>query len=207
MESSRRPLGLTKPSVDKIMAIEAEGISPSRLQLLSPIPGVWFPITLGFRALPNSRREKSSSLQVDKECLLPMESHLLSKRDIGIDTTVVLLKHLAGSRSNYSPDGIFTILGRAPMLEPVSETALRESSGLQIVRRIPIPLLTLLKGTQVAMRLFLLGLRPVRYCLRVSMLKAREGLHLLVDLVRGHNPVGQIIALEAVPTSAKLPLL
>ncbi|ACN89684.1 internal protein [Murine hepatitis virus] len=207
MESSRRPLGLTKPSVDQIIKIEAEGISQSRLQLLNPTPGVWFPITPGFLALPSSKRERSFSLQKDKECLLPMESPLQSKRDIGIDTTAVLLKHLMGSRSNYCPDGIFTILAQGPMLEPVMETALKVSSGLQTAKRTPIPALILSKGTQAVMRLFLLGLRPARYCLRAFMLKALEGLHLLADLVRGHNPVGQIIALEAVPTSASLPLL
>nr|AWB14615.1 interior protein [Murine hepatitis virus] len=136
-----------------------------------------------------------------------MESQLLSKRDIGTDITDVPLKHLMGSRSNYSPDGIFTILAQGPMLEPVMETALKESSGLQTAKRISTPALILLKGTQVVMRLFLLGLRPARYCLRAFMLKAQEGLHLLADLVRGHNPVGQIIALEAVPTHASLPLL
>nr|P18452.1 RecName: Full=Protein I; AltName: Full=Accessory protein N2; AltName: Full=N internal ORF protein; Short=IORF; AltName: Full=Protein in nucleocapsid ORF [Murine hepatitis virus strain 1]AAA46440.1 hepatitis virus nucleocapsid (N-MHV1) ORF 2 [Murine hepatitis virus]ABS87270.1 internal ORF of nucleocapsid protein [Murine hepatitis virus] len=207
MESSRRPLGLTKPSVDQIIKIEAEGISQSRLQLLNPIPGVWFPITLGFRALPNFRREKSFSLHKDRECLLPTESQLQSKRDIGIDTTDGLLKHLMASRSSYCPDGIFTILEQGPMLAQSMATISTELSGSQANRPTLRPLPILLKGTQVAMRLFLLGLRPVRYCLKVFMLKAQEGLHLLVDLVRGHNPVGQIIALEAAPTSASLPLL
>nr|BAJ04702.1 protein I [Murine hepatitis virus] len=136
-----------------------------------------------------------------------MESQLLSKRDIGIDTTDVLLKHLMASRSSYCPDGIFTILEQGPMLAQSMATISKELSGSQAIRPTLRPLPILLKGTQVVMRLFLLGLRPVRLFLKASMLKALEGLHLLVDLARGHNPVGQIIALEAVPTSDSLPLL
>nr|AAC16423.1 unknown [Murine hepatitis virus strain 2] len=165
MASSRRPLGLTKPSVE----IEAEGTIPSRLQLLSPMPGVWFPITLGFRASPSFKRERSSSLHKDRECLLPVESPLQSKRDIGIDTTDVLLKHLMASTSSYCPDGIFTILEQGPMLAQSMATISKELSGSQANRPTLRPLPMLLKGTQAVMRLFLLSLRPARYCLKAFM--------------------------------------
>nr|QRK03927.1 N2 protein [Human coronavirus OC43] len=207
MASSSGPISPTSLEIFKPGVKE---LNPSKLLLLSNHQeGMLYPTTLGSRELPNSRREKSFSLHKDKECLLPMESQLHSKRDIGTDTTDVPLKHLMASRSSYCPDGIFTIWEPDRMLKTSMAPILTESTGSLATRLMSIPRLTLSIGTQVAMRLFRLGFRLARYSLRVTILKAQEGLLLIPDLLRAHpaEPLVQDRVVEPILAIEPLPLV
>nr|AGT51685.1 protein I [Human coronavirus OC43] len=187
-----------------------EELNPSKLLLLSNHQeGMLYPITLGSLELLSFKRERSLSLQKDKVCLLHQESQLLKLRGTGTDTTDVLLKQPMATSVNCCHDGIFTIWEQDRMLKTSTAPILTESSGSLATRLMSIPRLTLSIGTQVAMRLFRLGFRLVRYSLRVTILKAQEGLLLIPDLLRAHpaEPLVQDRVVEPILAIEPLPLV
>nr|AGT51675.1 protein I [Human coronavirus OC43] len=187
-----------------------EELNPSKLLLLSNHQeGMLYPTTLGSLELLSFKRERSLSLQKDKVCLLHQESQLLKLRDTGTDTTDVLLKQPMAISVNCCHDGIFTIWEQDRMLKTSTAPILTESSGSLATRLMSIPRLTLSIGTQVAMRLFRLGFRLVRYSLRVTILKAQEGLLLIPDLLRAHpaEPLVQDRVVEPILAIEPLPLV
>nr|AGT51745.1 protein I [Human coronavirus OC43] len=187
-----------------------EELNPSKLLLLSNHQeGMLYPTTLGSLELLSFKRERSLSLQKDKVCLLHQESQLLKLRGTGTDTTDVLLKQPMATSVNCCHDGIFTIWEQDRMLKTSTAPILTESSGSLATRLMSIPRLTLSIGTQVAMRLFRLGFRLVRYSLRVTILKAQEGLLLIPDLLRAHpaEPLVQDRVVEPILVIEPLPLV
>nr|AGT51417.1 protein I [Human coronavirus OC43] len=187
-----------------------EELNPSKLLLLSNHQeGMLYPTTLGSLELLSFKRERSLSLQKDKVCLLHQESQLLKLRGTGTDTTDVLLKQPMATSVNCCHDGIFTIWEQDRMLKTSTAPILTESSGSLATRLMSIPRLTLSIGTQVAMRLFRLGFRLVRYSLRVTILKAQEGLLLIPDLLRAHpaEPLVQDRVVEPILAIEPLPLV
>nr|AGT51735.1 protein I [Human coronavirus OC43] len=187
-----------------------EELNPSKLLLLSNHQeGMLYPTTLGSLELLNFKRERSLSLQKDKVCLLHQESQLLKLRGTGTDTIDVLLKQPMATSANCCHDGIFTIWEQDRMLKTSTAPILTESSGSLATRLMSIPRLTLSIGTQVAMRLFRLGFRLVRYSLRVTILKAQEGLLLIPDLLRAHpaEPLVQDRVVEPILAIEPLPLV
>nr|AGT51456.1 protein I [Human coronavirus OC43]AGT51536.1 protein I [Human coronavirus OC43]AGT51595.1 protein I [Human coronavirus OC43]AGT51615.1 protein I [Human coronavirus OC43] len=187
-----------------------EELNPSKLLLLSNHQeGMLYPTTLGSLELLSFKRERSLSLQKDKVCLLHQESQLLKLRGTGTDTIDVLLKQPMATSANCCHDGIFTIWEQDRMLKTSTAPILTESSGSLATRLMSIPRLTLSIGTQVAMRLFRLGFRLVRYSLRVTILKAQEGLLLIPDLLRAHpaEPLVQDRVVEPILAIEPLPLV
>nr|AGT51427.1 protein I [Human coronavirus OC43]AGT51466.1 protein I [Human coronavirus OC43]AGT51476.1 protein I [Human coronavirus OC43]AGT51546.1 protein I [Human coronavirus OC43] len=187
-----------------------EELNPSKLLLLSNHQeGMLYPTTLGSLELLSFKRERSLSLQKDKVCLLHQESQLLKLRGTGTDTIDVLLKQPMATSVNCFHDGIFTIWEQDRMLKTSTAPILTESSGSLATRLMSIPRLTLSIGTQVAMRLFRLGFRLVRYSLRVTILKAQEGLLLIPDLLRAHpaEPLVQDRVVEPILAIEPLPLV
>nr|AGT51556.1 protein I [Human coronavirus OC43]AGT51665.1 protein I [Human coronavirus OC43]AGT51715.1 protein I [Human coronavirus OC43]AGT51785.1 protein I [Human coronavirus OC43] len=187
-----------------------EELNPSKLLLLSNHQeGMLYPTTLGSLELLSFKRERSLSLQKDKVCLLHQESQLLKLRGTGTDTIDVLLKQPMATSVNCCHDGIFTIWEQDRMLKTSTAPILTESSGSLATRLMSIPRLTLSIGTQVAMRLFRLGFRLVRYSLRVTILKAQEGLLLIPDLLRAHpaEPLVQDRVVEPILAIEPLPLV
>nr|AAR01020.1 N2 protein [Human coronavirus OC43] len=110
---------------------------------------------------------------------------------------------------NCCHDGIFTIWEQDRMLKTSTAPILTESTGSLATRLMSIPRLTLSIGTQVAMRLFRLGFRLARYSLRVTILKAQEGLLLIPDLLRAHpaEPLVQDRVVEPILAIEPLPLV
>nr|ARC95208.1 N2 protein [Porcine hemagglutinating encephalomyelitis virus] len=185
-----------------------EEFNPSKLLLLSNHQeGLLYPTILGSLELLSFKRERSLNLQRDKVCLLHQESQLLKLRGTGIDTTDVLLKQPMAISVNCCHDGTFTTWEQDLMPKTNTAPTLTESSGSLVTRLILIPRLTLSIGIQVAMRLFRLGFRLARYSLKVTILKAQEGLLLIPDLLRAHplEPLVQdrvvepILAIEPPP--------
>lgn len=118
---------------------------------------------------------------------------LLNQKDIGINTTGVLLKQLMVNKSSCYQDGISTIsvpvhMPVHPMVKPM-----KVSSGSLVTK------LTLLfppmfrQGILLFKKLSLLGFRLVRFCLKAIMLKAQEGLLLIAGQVHVLNHVDPII--------------
>nr|AOL02458.1 protein I [Human coronavirus OC43] len=207
MASSSGPISPTnlemfKPGVEEL--------NPSKLLLLSNHQeGMLYPTILGSLELLSFKRERSLSLQKDKVCLLHQESQLLKLRGTGTDTTDVLLKQPMATSVNCCHDGIFTIWEQDRMLKTSTAPILTESTGSLATRLMSIPRLTLSIGTQVAMRLFRLGFRLARYSLRVTILKAQEGLLLIPDLLRAHpaEPLVQDRVVEPILAIEPLPLV
>nr|UGN73929.1 I protein [Equine coronavirus]UOI88125.1 I protein [Equine coronavirus] len=206
MESLNGP---TSPTSLQIFKPEVEELNPSKLLLLNQQEGMLFPTTLGSLELLSFKRERSFNLPTDKVCLLHQESQLLKLRGIGIDTTDVLLKQPMAINANCCHAGIFTTWEQARMLKPSMAPTLMESSGSLTSRLMLIPQLTLSIGTQAVMRLFRLGFRLVRYSLKVTILKAREGLFLIPDLLPAHpvEPLVQDQEVEPIPALEHLPLV
>nr|WCJ83068.1 N2 protein [Porcine hemagglutinating encephalomyelitis virus] len=184
-----------------------EEFNPSKLLLLSNHQEeLLYPTILGSLELLSFKRERSLNLQRDKVCLLHQESQLLKLRGTGTDTTDVLLKQPMAISVNCFHDGTFTTLEQDRMLKTSTAPTLTESSGSLVTRLILIPRLTLSIGIQVAMRLFRLGFRLARYSLKVTILKAQEGLLLIPDLLRVH-PIEPLVQDRVVePTLAIEPL-
>nr|AGT51407.1 protein I [Human coronavirus OC43] len=202
--------GPISPTSLEMFKPEVEELNPSKLLLLSNHQeGMLYPTTLGSLELLSFKREKSLSLQKDKVCLLHQESQLLKLRGTGTDTIDVLLKQPMATSVNCCHDGIFTIWEQDRMLKTSTAPILTESSGSLATRLMSIPRLTLSIGTQVAMRLFRLGFRLVRYSLRVTILKAQEGLLLIPDLLRAHpaEPLVQDRVVEPILAIEPLPLV
>nr|AGT51436.1 protein I [Human coronavirus OC43]AGT51566.1 protein I [Human coronavirus OC43] len=202
--------GPISPTSLEMFKPEVEELNPSKLLLLSNHQeGMLYPTTLGSLELLSFKRERSLSLQKDKVCLLHQESQLLKLRGTGTDTIDVLLKQPMATSVNCCHDGIFTIWEQDRMLKTSTAPILTESSGSLATRLMSIPRLTLSIGTQVAMRLFRLGFRLVRYSLRVTILKAQEGLLLIPDLLRAHpaEPLVQDRVVEPILAIEPLPLV
>ncbi|ACT11002.1 internal protein [Bovine coronavirus E-AH187-TC] len=187
-----------------------EELNPSKLLLLSNHQeGMLYPTILGSLELLSFKRERSLNLQRDKVCLLHQESQLLKLRGTGTDTTDVPLKQPMATSVNCCHDGIFTILEQDRMPKTSMAPTLTESTGSLVTRLMSIPRLTFSIGTQVAMRLFRLGFRLARYSLRVTILKAQEGLLLIPDLLHAHpvEPLVQDRAVEPILAIEPLPLV
>nr|WAK98271.1 N2 protein [Human coronavirus OC43] len=207
MASSSGPIS---PTSLEIFKPGVEELNPSKLLLLSNHQeGMLYPTILGSLELLSFKRERSLSLQKDKVCLLHQESQLLKLRGTGTDTTDVLLKQPMATNVNCCHDGIFTIWEPDRMLKTSMAPILTESTGSLATRLMSIPRLTLSIGTQVAMRLFRLGFRLARYSLRVTILKAQEGLLLIPDLLRAHpaEPLVQDRVVEPILAIEPLPLV
>nr|WBG67178.1 N2 protein [Human coronavirus OC43]WBG67188.1 N2 protein [Human coronavirus OC43] len=207
MASSSGPIS---PTSLEIFKPGVEELNPSKLLLLSNHQeGMLYPTILGSLELLSFKRERSLSLQKDKVCLLHQESQLLKLRGTGTDTTDVLLKQPTATSVNRCHDGIFTIWEPDRMLKTSMAPILTESTGSLATRLMSIPRLTLSIGTQVAMRLFRLGFRLARYSLRVTILKAQEGLLLIPDLLRAHpaEPLVQDRVVEPILAIEPLPLV
>nr|WAK98291.1 N2 protein [Human coronavirus OC43]WAK98301.1 N2 protein [Human coronavirus OC43] len=207
MASSSGPIS---PTSLEIFKPGVEELNPSKLLLLSNHQeGMLYPTILGSLELLSFKRERSLSLQKDKVCLLHQESQLLKLRGTGTDTTDVLLKQPMATSVNCCHDGIFTIWEPDRMLKTNMAPILTESTGSLATRLMSIPRLTLSIGTQVAMRLFRLGFRLARYSLRVTILKAQEGLLLIPDLLRAHpaEPLVQDRVVEPILAIEPLPLV
>nr|QRK03857.1 N2 protein [Human coronavirus OC43] len=207
MASSSGPIS---PTSLEMFKPEVEELNPSKLLLLSNHQeGMLYPTILGSLELLSFKRERSLSLQKDKVCLLHQESQLLKLRGTGTDTTDVLLKQPMATSVNCCHDGIFTIWEQDRMLKTSTAPILTESTGSLATRLMSIPRLTLSIGTQVAMRLFRLGFRLARYSLRVTILKAQEGLLLIPDLLRAHpaEPLVQDRVVEPILAIEPLPLV
>nr|AGT51506.1 protein I [Human coronavirus OC43] len=207
MASSSGPIS---PTSLEIFKPGVEELNPSKLLLLSNHQeGMLYPTILGSLELLSFKRERSLSLQKDKVCLLHQESQLLKLRGTGTDTTDVLLKQPMATSVNCCHDGIFTIWEQDRMLKTSTAPILTESTGSLATRLMSIPRLTLSIGTQVAMRLFRLGFRLARYSLRVTILKAQEGLLLIPDLLRAHpaEPLVQDRVVEPILAIEPLPLV
>nr|QBP84745.1 nucleocapsid protein [Human coronavirus OC43]QBP84754.1 nucleocapsid protein [Human coronavirus OC43] len=207
MASSSGPIS---PTSLEMFKPGVEELNPSKLLLLSNHQeGMLYPTILGSLELLSFKRERSLSLQKDKVCLLHQESQLLKLRGTGTDTTDVLLKQPMATSVNCCHDGIFTIWEQDRMLKTSTAPILTESTGSLATRLMSIPRLTLSIGTQVAMRLFRLGFRLARYSLRVTMLKAQEGLLLIPDLLRAHpaEPLVQDRVVEPILAIEPLPLV
>ncbi|QEG03799.1 N2 protein [Human coronavirus OC43] len=207
MASSSGPIS---PTSLEIFKPGVEELNPSKLLLLSNHQeGMLYPTILGSLELLSFKRERSLSLQKDKVCLLHQESQLLKLRGTGTDTTDVLLKQPMATSVNCCHDGIFTIWEPDRMLKTSMAPILTESTGSLATRLMSIPRLTLSIGTQVAMRLFRLGFRLARYSLRVTILKAQEGLLLIPDLLRAHpaEPLVQDRVVEPILAIEPLPLV
>nr|QBP84736.1 nucleocapsid protein [Human coronavirus OC43]UJY53992.1 I protein [Human coronavirus OC43]UJY54002.1 I protein [Human coronavirus OC43]UJY54012.1 I protein [Human coronavirus OC43]USR47283.1 protein I [Human coronavirus OC43] len=207
MASSSGPIS---PTSLEMFKPGVEELNPSKLLLLSNHQeGMLYPTILGSLELLSFKRERSLSLQKDKVCLLHQESQLLKLRGTGTDTTDVLLKQPMATSVNCCHDGIFTIWEPDRMLKTSMAPILTESTGSLATRLMSIPRLTLSIGTQVAMRLFRLGFRLARYSLRVTILKAQEGLLLIPDLLRAHpaEPLVQDRVVEPILAIEPLPLV
>nr|UDM84850.1 N2 protein [Human coronavirus OC43] len=207
MASSSGPIS---PTSLEIFKPGVEELNPSKLLLLSNHQeGMLYPTILGSLELLSFKRERSLSLQKDKVCLLHQESQLLKLRGTGTDTTDVLLKQPMATSVTCCHDGIFTIWEPDRMLKTSMAPILTESTGSLATRLMSIPRLTLSIGTQVAMRLFRLGFRLARYSLRVTILKAQEGLLLIPDLLRAHpaEPLVQDRVVEPILAIEPLPLV
>nr|QRK03897.1 N2 protein [Human coronavirus OC43] len=207
MASSSGPIS---PTSLEMFKPGVEELNPSKLLLLSNHQeGMLYPTILGSLELLSFKRERSLSLQKDKVCLLHQESQLLKLRGTGTDTTDVLLKQPMATSVNCCHDGIFTIWEQDRMLKTSMAPILTESTGSLATRLMSIPRLTLSIGTQVAMRLFRLGFRLARYSLRVTILKAQEGLLLIPDLLRAHpaEPLVQDRVVEPILAIEPLPLV
>nr|QRK03827.1 N2 protein [Human coronavirus OC43] len=207
MASSSGPIS---PTSLEMFKPGVEELNPSKLLLLSNHQeGMLYPTILGSLELLSFKRERRLSLQKDKVCLLHQESQLLKLRGTGTDTTDVLLKQPMATCVNCCHDGIFTIWEQDRMLKTSMAPILTESTGSLAARLMSIPRLTLSIGTQVAMRLFRLGFRLVRYSLRVTILKAQEGLLLIPDLLRAHpaEPLVQDRVVEPILAIEPLPLV
>nr|Q4VID0.1 RecName: Full=Protein I; AltName: Full=Accessory protein N2; AltName: Full=N internal ORF protein; Short=IORF; AltName: Full=Protein in nucleocapsid ORF [Human coronavirus OC43]AAX85683.1 unknown [Human coronavirus OC43] len=207
MASSSGPIS---PTSLEMFKPGVEELNPSKLLLLSNHQeGMLYPTILGSLELLSFKRERSLSLQKDKVCLLHQESQLLKLRGTGTDTTDVLLKQPMATSVNCCHDGIFTIWEQDRMLKTSTAPILTESTGSLATRLMSIPRLTLSIGTQVAMRLFRLGFRLARYSLRVTILKAQEGLLLIPDLLRAHpaEPLVQDRAVEPILAIEPPPLV
>nr|QRK03877.1 N2 protein [Human coronavirus OC43] len=207
MASSSGPIS---PTSLEIFKPGVEELNPSKLLLLSNHQeGMLYPTILGSLELLSFKRERSLSLQKDKVCLLHQESQLLKLRGTGTDTTDVLLKQPMATSVNCCHDGIFTIWEPDRMLKTSMAPILTESTGSLATRLMSIPRLTLSIGTQVAMRRFRLGFRLARYSLRVTILKAQEGLLLIPDLLRAHpaEPLVQNRVVEPILAIEPLPLV
>nr|QBP84718.1 nucleocapsid protein [Human coronavirus OC43] len=207
MASSSGPIS---PTSLEMFKPGVEELNPSKLLLLSNHQeGMLYPTILGSLELLSFKRERSFSLQKDKVCLLHQESQLLKLRGTGTDTTDVLLKQPMATSVNCCHDGIFTIWEPDRMLKTSMAPILTESTGSLATRLMSIPRLTLSIGTQVAMRLFRLGFRLARYSLRVTILKAQEGLLLIPDLLRAHpaEPLVQDRVVEPILAIEPLPLV
>nr|QBP84709.1 nucleocapsid protein [Human coronavirus OC43] len=207
MASSSGPIS---PTSLEMFKPGVEELNPSKLLLLSNHQeGMLYPTILGSLELLSFKRERSLSLQKDKVCLLHQESQLLKLRGTGTDTTDVLLKQPMATSVNCCHDGIFTIWEQDRMLKTSTAPILTESTGSLATRLMSIPRLTFSIGTQVAMRLFRLGFRLARYSLRVTMLKAQEGLLLIPDLLRAHpaEPLVQDRVVEPILAIEPLPLV
>nr|AGT51795.1 protein I [Human coronavirus OC43]ARE30007.1 I protein [Human coronavirus OC43]ARE30016.1 I protein [Human coronavirus OC43]QBP84727.1 nucleocapsid protein [Human coronavirus OC43]QEG03809.1 N2 protein [Human coronavirus OC43] len=207
MASSSGPIS---PTSLEMFKPGVEELNPSKLLLLSNHQeGMLYPTILGSLELLSFKRERSLSLQKDKVCLLHQESQLLKLRGTGTDTTDVLLKQPMATSVNCCHDGIFTIWEQDRMLKTSTAPILTESTGSLATRLMSIPRLTLSIGTQVAMRLFRLGFRLARYSLRVTILKAQEGLLLIPDLLRAHpaEPLVQDRVVEPILAIEPLPLV
>nr|QXL74891.1 I protein [Human coronavirus OC43] len=207
MASSSGPIS---PTSLEIFKPGVEELNPSKLLLLSNHQeGMLYPTILGSLELLSFKRERSLSLQKDKVCLLHQESQLLKLRGTGTNTTDVLLKQPMATSVNCCHDGIFTIWEPDRMLKTSMAPILTESTGSLATRLMSIPRLTLSIGTQVAMRLFRLGFRLARYSLRVTILKAQEGLLLIPDLLRAHpaEPLVQDRVVEPILAIEPLPLV
>nr|QEG03782.1 N2 protein [Human coronavirus OC43]UCC70473.1 N2 protein [Human coronavirus OC43]UCC70483.1 N2 protein [Human coronavirus OC43]UCC70493.1 N2 protein [Human coronavirus OC43]UCC70523.1 N2 protein [Human coronavirus OC43] len=207
MASSSGPIS---PTSLEMFKPGVEELNPSKLLLLSNHQeGMLYPTILGSLELLSFKRERRLSLQKDKVCLLHQESQLLKLRGTGTDTTDVLLKQPMATCVNCCHDGIFTIWEQDRMLKTSMAPILTESTGSLAARLMSIPRLTLSIGTQVAMRLFRLGFRLARYSLRVTILKAQEGLLLIPDLLRAHpaEPLVQDRVVEPILAIEPLPLV
>nr|AGT51655.1 protein I [Human coronavirus OC43] len=207
MASSSGPIS---PTSLEMFKPGVEELNPSKLLLLSNHQeGMLYPTILGSLELLSFKKERSLSLQKDKVCLLHQESQLLKLRGTGTDTTDVLLKQPMATSVNCCHDGIFTIWEQDRMLKTSTAPILTESTGSLATRLMSIPRLTLSIGTQVAMRLFRLGFRLARYSLRVTILKAQEGLLLIPDLLRAHpaEPLVQDRVVEPILAIEPLPLV
>nr|QRK03817.1 N2 protein [Human coronavirus OC43] len=207
MASSSGPIS---PTSLEMFKPGVEELNPSKLLLLSNHQeGMLYPTILGSLELLSFKRERRLSLQKDKVCLLHQESQLLKLRGTGTDTTDVLLKQPMATCVNCCHDGIFTIWEQDRMLKTSMAPILTESTGSLAARLMSIPRLTLSIGTQVAMRLFRLGFRLARYSLRVTILKAQEGLLLIPDLLRAHpaEPLVQNRVVEPILAIEPLPLV
>nr|WKR38790.1 ORF8 protein [Human coronavirus OC43] len=207
MASSSGPIS---PTSLEMFKPGVEELNPSKLLLLSNHQeGMLYPTILGSLELLSFKRERRLSLQKDKVCLLHQESQLLKLRGTGTDTTDVLLKQPMATCVNCCHDGIFTIWEQDRMLKTSMAPILTESTGSLAARLMSIPRLTLSIGTQVAMRLFRLGFRLARYSLRVTILKAQEGLLLIPDLLRAHpaEPLVQDRVVEPILALEPLPLV
>nr|AAX85674.1 unknown [Human coronavirus OC43]AGT51496.1 protein I [Human coronavirus OC43]AGT51516.1 protein I [Human coronavirus OC43]AGT51625.1 protein I [Human coronavirus OC43] len=207
MASSSGPIS---PTSLEMFKPGVEELNPSKLLLLSNHQeGMLYPTILGSLELLSFKRERRLSLQKDKVCLLHQESQLLKLRGTGTDTTDVLLKQPMATSVNCCHDGIFTIWEQDRMLKTSTAPILTESTGSLATRLMSIPRLTLSIGTQVAMRLFRLGFRLARYSLRVTILKAQEGLLLIPDLLRAHpaEPLVQDRVVEPILAIEPLPLV
>nr|QBQ01844.1 nucleocapsid protein [Human coronavirus OC43] len=207
MASSSGPIS---PTSLEMFKPGVEELNPSKLLLLSNHQeGMLYPTILGSLELLSFKRERRLSLQKDKVCLLHQESQLLKLRGTGTDTTDVLLKQPMATSVNCCHDGIFTIWEQDRMLKTSMAPILTESTGSLASRLMSIPRLTLSIGTQVAMRLFRLGFRLARYSLRVTILKAQEGLLLIPDLLRAHpaEPLVQDRVVEPILAIEPLPLV
>nr|UCC70503.1 N2 protein [Human coronavirus OC43]UCC70513.1 N2 protein [Human coronavirus OC43] len=207
MASSSGPIS---PTSLEMFKPGVEELNPSKLLLLSNHQeGMLYPTILGSLELLSFKRERRLSLQKDKVCLLHQESQLLKLRGTGTDTTDVLLKQPMATCVNCCHDGIFTIWEQDRILKTSMAPILTESTGSLAARLMSIPRLTLSIGTQVAMRLFRLGFRLARYSLRVTILKAQEGLLLIPDLLRAHpaEPLVQDRVVEPILAIEPLPLV
>nr|BDB58120.1 orf 8 [Human coronavirus HKU1] len=191
-ESSRKLLGLTNLSEVIKPIIEAENPNPNSLCLLNHKETLSH-IIPGSLGLPNFKKVETLNFQMVKEYPLLTGYPLLNQKDIGINTTGVLLKQLMVNKSSCYQDGISTIsvpvhMPVHPMVKPM-----KVSSGSLVTK------LTLLfppmfrQGILLFKKLSLLGFRLVRFCLKAIMLKAQEGLLLIAGQVHVLNHVDPII--------------
>nr|URC25140.1 I protein [Human coronavirus HKU1] len=191
-ESSRKLLGLTNLNEITKPLIEAEKPNLNSLCLLNH-KEILSHIIPGSPGSLNFKKVETLNFQMVKEFPLLSEYPLLKQKDIGIDTAGVFLKQLMVNKSSCYRDGISTISVPAHMPMPPMVNPSKGSSGLLITK------LTLLlppmfrQGILLLKKLSLLGFRLVRFCLKAIMLKAQEGLLLIVDQVHVLNHVDPII--------------